>query len=84
MDREAVVSTTIRCDGCNVQLDTSQNPNWWKATLQGDVLRGAQHRPIEDTGVSSRGSRQYRIPLDDADLCLSCMAKTQEETTHER
>jgi len=73
------VATMIRCDGCNTQLDTPKHPNWWKATLQGDVLRGEHHRPVEDTGITSPGSRQYRIPLDTADLCLACMSKTQEK-----
>jgi hypothetical protein len=75
------MSTDIRCDGCGCKLDTDKHPNYWSATLMGDTIRKIDGAIAEPTGLTVPGNRQYKIYLDNADLCIPCMSKTQGETT---
>jgi hypothetical protein len=76
VDREAIVSTDIRCDGCGHLLGNDRNPNYWHATFMGDTIRSGNGTLLDTTGLLSRG-----YPLSKADVCIPCMSKTQEEKT---
>jgi len=73
------VSTQTLCDGCGCSIGTSKRPNYWHATFMGDTLRDHAGDLLNPTGLSSKGNRQYQMPLDKADLCIPCMSKTREE-----
>jgi hypothetical protein len=69
------------CDGCGAKLGTMQRPNWWHATLMGDTLRASDGRIIEPSGLTARADKDRLTPINEADLCIPCMSKTQEEST---
>ena len=75
------MSTEIKCDGCGAKLDTRQRPNWWHAVLMGDTIRNSNGVLIENTGLVDRSTANQIIPIDNADLCIPCMSKTQGGTT---
>ena len=75
------MSTEIKCDGCGCKLATVQRPNYWHAAFMGDTLRGPDGNVLDITGLTAPGNHPYIVRLLEADMCIPCMAKTQEETT---
>jgi hypothetical protein len=73
------MSTRTYCDCCGRTLGTAQTPNWWHANLMGDTLRASDGRMIESSGLTVRTANDRFAPINKADLCIPCMAKTQEE-----
>jgi hypothetical protein len=75
------MTTQVLCDGCGIKLGTDKTPNWWRSAFMGDTIRDMNGRVMESTGLIAPGNRQYIRNLDKVDLCIPCMAKTQEENT---
>lgn len=75
------MSTEIRCDGCGCKIGTDTKPNYWHAEFMGDTMRSFVGEIMNETGLMAPGNRQYVVRLLQADLCIPCMSKTQEETT---
>lgn len=71
----------ITCDGCGKRVDTTTEPNYWKATLMGDVTMSAGGKILDTTGMKQYIGRKMHYvnePIRQADVCVSCMSKTQE------
>lgn len=76
------MSTRITCDGCGKRVDTNMESNYWKATLMGDVTMSAGGKILDTTGmVEYRARKAHNVnePIRQADVCVSCMSKIQEE-----
>jgi hypothetical protein len=75
------MSTETRCDGCGCKLGNDTKPNYWHSVFMGDTLRGPDGNVLDVTGLTAPGNRQYIVRLLQADLCIPCMSKTQEDKT---
>lgn len=76
------MSTRIYCDGCGMPVGTTMEPNYWRCTLMGDVTMSAGGKILDTTGMrhyTGKKSHNAHDPIRQADVCLHCVSKIQEE-----